>query len=53
MLRVGSNLAEAIGPIIAAPGEYRDHGVSQLDLDAVTVELDFMDPPLTVWYDID
>ena len=53
MPSVGSDLAEAVGPVIAATSEYRDYGVSQMDLDAVTVELDFMDPPLTVWYGID
>ena len=50
---VGRDLSEAVGPIIAAPSEYRDDGVSQMDLDTLTVELDFMDPSLTVWHGID
>jgi len=46
--RVGCDLSETIGPVIAAPGEYLDDRVFQMDLDAVTVEFDFMDPPFTV-----
>jgi hypothetical protein len=50
---VGSDLAEAVGPILTAAGEYFDDRVFQMDLDAITVELDFMDPPLTVWHGVD
>ena len=51
--RVSRDFSEAIGPIIAAASEYRDDGVFQMDLDAVTVELDFVDPALAVWQGID
>jgi len=48
--RVGRDLSEAVGPIIAAPSEYRDDGVSQMDLDAVTSNLI---SSVAVWHGID
>jgi hypothetical protein len=35
----GRDLPEAIGPIIAAPGENFDCGIPEMGLDAVAVEL--------------
>ena len=47
------DLAEAVGPVVAAPGEYLHNRVFQMDLDTVTVELDLVDPALAVWHGID
>lgn len=41
------DLAEAFGPVMPAPGEYLHLGVGPMHLDAVTVELDLVDPALT------
>ena len=40
------DLLEAVGPVVAAPGEDLDRLVGQVDLDAVAVELDFVNPAL-------
>ena len=41
---VVGDLLEAVGPVVAAPGEDLDRLVGQVDLDPVAVELDFVDP---------
>jgi hypothetical protein len=43
---VGGDLLEAVGPIVAAPGEHLDLGVGEMDLDAIAVELDLVDPAI-------
>jgi hypothetical protein len=43
---ISRDLSETIGPIVAAPGEYFDSSVPEMDLDPVTVELDLMHPAL-------
>jgi hypothetical protein len=45
-VRVGCDLAEAPGPVIAAAGEYLDRVVKDVELDTLTVELDLMDPAI-------
>jgi hypothetical protein len=42
--RVGRDLSETVGPVVAAPGEHLDGGVPEMDLDPVAIELDFMEP---------
>jgi hypothetical protein len=44
MPRLVGDLPEALGPVIAAAGEDLYRCVSQMDLNAIAVELDFMDP---------
>jgi hypothetical protein len=44
------NLSETPGPIVAPASENLDGFVYQVNLDAVAVELDFMNPPLARWY---
>ncbi len=44
MPSIGSDLSEAVGPVVAATGEYLDGGVTKMDLDAIAVELDLMEP---------
>ena len=44
---VVGDLLEAMGPVMAAPGEDLDGLVGQVDLDAVAVELDFVDPAVS------
>jgi hypothetical protein len=46
VLGIGRDLSETIGPIVAAPGEYLDSSVPEVDLDPVAVELDLVNPPL-------
>ena len=41
---VVGDLLEAVGPVVAPAGEYLDGLVGQMDLDAVAVELDLVDP---------
>jgi hypothetical protein len=41
---VVGDLPEAFGPVVAAAGEDLDRLVGQVDLDAVAVELDFVNP---------
>jgi hypothetical protein len=43
---VVGNLPEALGPILAAAGENFYRFVRQVNLDAIAVELDFMNPAL-------
>ena len=38
------DLLEALGPVVAAPGEDLDRLVGEMDLDPVAVELDLVDP---------
>jgi hypothetical protein len=45
---VVSNLLEALGPIVAAAGVDFDRFVSEVDLDAVAIEFDFVDPARSV-----
>jgi hypothetical protein len=45
-VRVGRDLAEAPGPVIAPASEHLDGVVVDVELDAIAVELDFMDPAL-------
>ena len=52
MPRVGRDLSETVGPVIAAPGENLDGCVPELDLDAVAVELDLVYSPLSARYPI-
>ena len=42
--RVVSDLSEAFGPVVAAPGEDLDRLVHEMDLHAVTVKLDLVKP---------
>ncbi len=44
--RFVGNLSKAVRPVIAATGEDLHRRVSQMDLNTVTVELDFVDPAL-------
>src|ERR1700680_1770167 len=37
---IGCDLSETVGPVIAAPGEYLDSSVPEMDLDPVTLGLD-------------
>ena len=41
---VVGDLLEAVGPVVAAPGEDLDRLVGEMDLDPVAVELDFVNP---------
>jgi hypothetical protein len=50
MPRIGSDLSEAVGPVVAASSEYFDRGVSQVDLNPVAVKLDLVEPPLPSRY---
>ena len=43
---VVGDLPEALGPVVAAPGEDLDGLVGEMDLDAVAVELDLVNPAL-------
>jgi hypothetical protein len=43
---IGCDLSETVGPVIAAPGEYLDSSVPEMDLDPVAIELDLMHPAL-------
>ena len=43
---VVGDLAETIGPVVAAAGEDLDGFVGEVDLDPVAVELDLMNPAL-------
>src|SRR5207247_1544759 len=43
---IGRDLSETVRPIIAASGEHFDGGVPEMDLDAIAVELDLMEPTL-------
>ena len=45
-VRVGRDLAEAPGPVVTAAGKDLDGVVVDVELDAIAVELDFMDPPI-------
>jgi hypothetical protein len=42
--RVGRDLSETVGPVVAAPGEHLDGGVPEMDLDPVAIELDLVNP---------
>jgi hypothetical protein len=46
--RVGRDLSETVGPVVAAPGEHLDGGVPEMDLDPVAIELDLMHPSIAV-----
>jgi hypothetical protein len=41
------DLPEALGPVVAAAGEDLDRLVGEVDLDAVAVELGFVNPALS------
>jgi hypothetical protein len=41
---VAGDLLEAVRPVVATAGEDLDCGIPEMDLDAVAVELDFMNP---------
>src|SRR4029077_3213068 len=47
------DLAETLGPVIAAPGEDLDRLVGEMDLHPVAVELDFMYPARAAWHLLD
>jgi hypothetical protein len=42
---VGGDLPEPVGSVVTAPSEYLDSLAGEMDLDAIAVELDFMNPP--------
>jgi hypothetical protein len=42
--RVGRDLSETVGPVVAAPGEHLDGGVPEMDLNPVAIELNFVNP---------
>jgi hypothetical protein len=44
---VRGNLPKAIGPVVAAASVHLDHRVSEMELQAVAIHLDFVNPPLT------
>ena len=44
------NLLETLGPVVAAPCEDLDGFVGEMDLHAVAVELDFVNPSLAGWH---
>ena len=50
---VAGDLAETLGPVVAATGEHLDVVVGDAQLDAVAVELDFMQPAGVVRHLID
>jgi hypothetical protein len=43
---IACDLSETIGPVVAAPGKDLGRRVSDMDLHAVAVELDLMNPTL-------
>jgi hypothetical protein len=53
MPSVGRDLSKTVGPIVAATGEDLHHRVSEMDLDAVTIEFDLVYPPLAARHLID
>ena len=52
MPSVGGDLPEAVGPVIAAPGENFCRSLSQVNLDAVAIELDLMNPARAQWHPV-
>jgi hypothetical protein len=50
MPSIGRDLFESVGPIIAPASEDRHRRVSQVHLDPVAVEFDFVNPPLVGWH---
>ena len=50
---VGRDLAEAPGPVVAAAGEDLDGIVMDVQLHAVAVELDLVDPAIAGWHFLD
>jgi len=50
---VGSDLAEAVGPVVTAPSEYLDRRISEMDLHSVAVELDLVNSSLTTRHLLD
>ena len=44
---------EALGPVIAAPGEHLDRLVREMDLHPVAVEFDFVDPAVAAGHLVD
>src|SRR3569833_3071533 len=48
-----SNLAEALGPVMAAAGKHLDLAIVQVNLHAITVELDLVNPALAGRYSLD
>ena len=44
------DLLEAMGPVMAPAGEDLDGSVPKMDLDAVAVELDLVNPALAGWH---
>jgi hypothetical protein len=53
MPSVIGDLLEALGPIVATPGQYLDAFVGEVDLDPVAVELDLVDPAFAAWDALD
>ncbi len=53
VLGVVRDLLEAVGPIMAPACEDFDRLVGEVDLDAVAVEFDFMDPTGAGWHLLD
>jgi hypothetical protein len=53
MPSVIGDLLEALGPIVATPGQYLDAFVGEVDLDPVAVELDLVDPGFAAWDPLD
>jgi hypothetical protein len=47
---VRRDLPKAVGPVVAAPGKDFHRGFSQMDLNPVAIELDFVDPALAAWH---
>src|SRR4029077_10272308 len=50
---VRGNLSKAVRPVIAATGKNLHRRVSEMNLNAVAVELDLVDPPGVGWDPID
>jgi hypothetical protein len=50
---VVTKLAEAPGPVITPPGEYLDGVVMDVELDAIAVELDLVDPAIAARHSVD
>jgi len=40
------DLPEALGPVVAAAAEHLDRSISQMELSAIAIEFDFVNPAL-------
>jgi hypothetical protein len=50
---VVGDLPDALGPVVAAPGEDLDRFIGEVHLDAIAVELDLVDPAIAAGYAAD